>query len=372
MRHIKELQQLLSTYFPFFPHKLQCLSGFILGLMIVKCVNLSKIASTFQTETKKDSTYKRLQRFIKGLNVTPGQLLNMIFDVFQLEGKKLHLCMDRTNWKFGKIHINYLVISIAYKGIATPVIWSLLIDKKCGNSNFDDRRRLIDRLLTFLDPSRIEVILADREFLSEDTIAYLHSKNIPFVIRAKENFVTCNSQGFTVSLAQVFETLPPGKTKHLKHQRSLLGSDVYISAKRLKDGELLILVSKHRFNDVFDKYKIRWEIETLFSAVKKRGFDLESTHIVKPERLSNLFFVVSIAFIWGYRQGDIIVAAKPHLLKPKKHGYPQHSIVRIGIDAITKAISLITIKPRNIIASMRMVFKQSSSKAGIQKWLSVL
>ena len=110
-----------------------------------------------------------------------------------------------------------------------------------------------------------------------------------------------------------------------------------ISAKKLRNGELLILVSNHKVTDVFDQYRIRWEIETLFSALKTRGFDLEAKHITKPERLSNLFFVVTIAFIWAYRQGDLILMYKP--IKLKKHGYPQHSIIRQGLNVITKSIS---------------------------------
>ena len=71
-------------------------------------------------------------------------------------------------------------------------------------------------------------------------------------------------------------------------------------------------------------------IDSLFSAVKKRGFDLEETHLTDPQRLSNLFYVVSIAFVWAYRQGDFVVKNKP--IKLKNHGYPQHSIVRHGLD----------------------------------------
>ena len=82
----------------------------------------------------------------------------MIRKVFNLTGP-LTLCLDRTNWKFGKTHINYLVVSIAYKGIAIPFIWSLLPDKKRGNSDFNDRRNLFDRLLKFIDPTEIKVLL---------------------------------------------------------------------------------------------------------------------------------------------------------------------------------------------------------------------
>ena len=222
MQNIKELKKLLSDYFTFSRHGLECLSYFIFGMLIVHTVNLSKIANSCGSPAKTTSIYKRFQRFIKHLKFKPEQLFKMIESVFKFHGK-LTLCLDRTNWKIGKVHINYLVISIAYDGVAIPLIWSLLPDKKCGNSDFEDRRRLFDRLLKFIDASRIEVLLAAREFLSADWVAYLKSHGIPFIIRAKENLIVRSSKGNKVSLKTVFKGVPKGKTLHLAHERDLLG-----------------------------------------------------------------------------------------------------------------------------------------------------
>ena len=144
----------------------------------------------------------------------------------------------------------------------------------------------------------------------------------------------------------MFSNLQTGKALHLK-KRCAFGCDLYVSAKKLKSGELLILASNRKFADVFDQYRIRWEIETLFSAVKKRGFDLEATHLTDPQRLSNLFLVVTIAFVWAYRQSRFL---KNKPVKLKNHGYPQHSIVRHGMDVVTKAISEVVCNSRTTIA----------------------
>jgi len=150
-------------------------------------------------------------------------LFLMICQVFNLTGP-LTLCMDRTNWKFGKIHINYLVVSIAYKGVSIPFIWCLLTDKKRGNSDFEDRRNLFDRLLQFVHPIQIKVLLGDREFLSGDWAAYLKGKGIDLIIRAKENLTTYH-KGKTKSLKQVFSNLRTDQVLHLK-QRCLVGKVV--------------------------------------------------------------------------------------------------------------------------------------------------
>ena len=83
-----------------------------------------------------------------------------------------------------------------------------------------------------------------------------------------------------------------------------------------------------------------------------------------------LFFVVTIAFIWAYRRGDFILKDKP--IKPKKHDYPQHSIVRQGLDVVIKAIGEIICNTRKIIASIRLVFQLNISKNTISKLLGVL
>ena len=68
--------------------------------------------------------------------------------------------MDRTNWKFGKVNINYLVLGVAYKGMAIPLFWYLL-DKK-GNSNHKERSKVIQDFIEVFGLEKIEVLVADR------------------------------------------------------------------------------------------------------------------------------------------------------------------------------------------------------------------
>jgi hypothetical protein len=63
------------------------------------------------------------------------------------------------------------------------------------------------------------------------------------------------------------------------------GLELYLSGCRLKDGEYLILVSSEYCERPHDQYKKRWGIESLFRALKSRGFNLEDTHLKDSERL---------------------------------------------------------------------------------------
>jgi hypothetical protein len=56
----------------------------------------------------------------------------------------------------------------------------------------------------------------------------------------------------------------------------------------LEDGELLIVTSDKPCPDATAIYARRWEIETLFSCLKERGFNLEETRVTDLARIKRL------------------------------------------------------------------------------------
>ncbi len=68
----------------------------------------------------------------------------MIFSLLPVK-TCLVLSMDRTNRKFGEFNINILMLGITYKGIAFPLIFSLL--SKRGNSNREERKKIMERFI---------------------------------------------------------------------------------------------------------------------------------------------------------------------------------------------------------------------------------
>lgn len=41
----------------------------------------------------------------------------------------------------------------------------------------------------------------------------------------------------------------------------------------------------------------------IFAVMKRRGFNLEDTHMTDPERVSRLVAVLTLALCWGYKVG---------------------------------------------------------------------
>ncbi len=65
------------------------------------------------------------QRFFAKYVLDLDIIARMIFSLLPVK-TGLVLSMDRTNWKFGEFNINILMLGITYKGIAFPLIFSLL------------------------------------------------------------------------------------------------------------------------------------------------------------------------------------------------------------------------------------------------------
>jgi Transposase DDE domain len=75
---------------------------------------------------------------------------------------------------------------------------------------------------------------------------------------------------------------------------------------QLTDGKLIrVLTDHHELSAISIAllYKKRRTIETLFGALKSRGFNLEYTRLKGAERLSRLLALLELAFTWAFVVG---------------------------------------------------------------------
>jgi hypothetical protein len=114
------------------------------------------------------------------------------------------------------------------------------------------------------------------------------------------------------------------------------GDDWYFSGCYLGGGAYLILVSPSLAEDAVAHYAKRGEMETLFAALKTRGFCLESTHLTDPLRLERLVALLALTFCWCHKIGEWLHAQKP--LKLKKHGRKPKSLFRRGFDQLRRLL----------------------------------
>lgn len=309
------------------------------ALCIVQTVCLHKIAAAMPTAASRDSNFRRLQRFLAAKALDFDMVARVIFALLP-QKSGLVLSMDRTNWKYGDFNINILMLGVTYKGIAFPLMFSLL--PKRGNSNHAERIALIERFVKLFGKDCIDCLVADREFVGKEWIGWLNSRSIRYYIRIKQNFhVVKPSDKSVIRVSWLFNRLALGQELFLWKPYLLKGEYVYLAGARLKNSEgmpeLQILVSYNRPAEAVATYRRRWEIETCFKAMKSSGFDMEKTHLRDLQRVARLVAMVCIAVVWAYLVGDH-KDTKVKAIRTLKHGRLAKSRVKYGIEEIADVL----------------------------------
>lgn len=300
MQAVKALRTALRVHLPWHAQRLTLLARFILALVQVRSVNLAQLAPVLSPRAKTASNYIRLQRFFRAFAIDQAQIARAVSGLLPL-GERWVLSLDRTNWKLGRAELNILVLGVVYRGIAIPLFWTVL--DKAGNSNTDERIALMERFVDTFGTERIAYLLADREFVGGRWFRYLREEFIGFRIRIKDNHTIVNRHGAVHSILTPFRDLAVGQRRVLRAPRRLWDVSVYLAAERLADGEWLLVASSDRPQRAIPEFAQRWSIETLFSALKTRGFRFEDTHLTKPERLERLLALLTLATAWAVMAG---------------------------------------------------------------------
>lgn len=335
MKPINELASILNQHLNWNKARIDCLAQMVKGIIAVKTVNLTQISASFSTKAQISSSYRRMQRFFSSYEFNLSLIVHFITSIFPLP-RKFVLIMDRTNWKLGTVHLNLLVLSIAFRSISLPVFWINL--KKPGTSNTTERMFALVKVLNQIGKHRIQWFVADREFIGCEWLKWLTEQQINFSIRVKENFLVKRdgSEEIKVNITSLFRRLKKKRRKYLKQKYWLKDIPVYLSASRSPKGELLVVATRKYDRQSLAMYKKRWEIENMFGCMKSRGFNLEETHLTGQNRLEKMLFVLVIAFCWSYRLGMENQAAKE--IPIKKHKRKAQSLFRYGYDELRKVV----------------------------------
>jgi len=307
--------------------------NFAIGIILSKNVHTSDVVIHFDPEVELTSHIRKAERFFNEYKLDYIQLAVLLLCF--LPPGRIHISIDRTNWKFGKQNINFLTATAFCKGVGVPLLFELL-DKK-GNSNTNERKVLLNRLLRILPAKQISGFTADREFVGKEWYNFLIVKKIPFYIRIKSNtIIEYNGVCFHAARFAVNTRKRFYEDIRIHGFRLKLAAKIIGHQKDTEDKYLLILTNADA-SKAIDIYRNRWSIEVFFQSIKKRGFNLENTHLTDLERLKKLFAIICLAFACCLKTG-IWKHKKIKTMKKKQNGYKPNSFFRYGLDELRKAL----------------------------------
>ena len=350
MKDSKEmLKQEMRTHFAVDARRIDLLARLLIAILQVCTVSYAQLALALNAKVKISSNVKRLQRFFKGFSFSHRAYVQFAWQ--QFASKNTVLAIDRTDWKFGSHHINVLMIGIAYRGTAIPLVWKLL--GKAGNSSQRERIGLMRGLLWFLtekQKSNIQAVTADREFVGHRWLSYLIDEGTDFVIRIRKDALVHKAQR-TTHAHRIFTTQD---LRVLRKPRKIFGLSLCISGQQLSGNEYLILISTLKGKQMVGVYQKRWKIELLFGCLKSRGFHFEDTHQRLDKRINSMIFVLALALCWAVKTGEWML--EQGLTIPiKKLGERReklYSLFRIGLDQLkVHMINHLSFKPLILLLS---------------------
>ena len=350
MNQISLLKQALKPHLKWHGARLNFLALFLVAILRVKTVNLAEIATGFRTDAQTESSYKRLQRFFRDFDLDYPVIAKLIVTLMNIPQPWV-LSTDRTEWSFGQTRFNILMLGVVHNGVAYPLLWTML-DKK-GNSNSDERINLLERFEQIFPDTEVAYISGDREFVGKEWLTYLLIEPaISFRLRIKKSDRIGDGKK-QLKASIVFAHLQPGQSQILSGRQRVWGRLVYVSALRLDDGELLIVITPDATTTAISDYGKRWGIETLFGMFKTRGFCLESTHFTDAQRLSKLIALMSIALCWAMKTGEYLHQHQP--IKIKKHGRKAKSVFRYGLDHLRSIVTDLDLKSAEFLNSLKFL-----------------
>jgi len=333
-KYLAQASDTLSAY------RIDLISKFLTAVLLVRSVNLMKVATAMTGPAVKMSRYRRLQRFFSsGLSTEVFTQLILRKVVTPTKQLFLTLTLDRTHWKLGNTDLNLLCLGLLHGDVSIPLESVSL--GKAGNSNTKERQKLFRKAWRYLKDYSC-CLLADREFIGVEWLSFLLGLGgLEFIIRIRgEGWITF-PHGEKRLLSVRMRHLRKGKTRIYENVVLYDQSDkvrVHLVCHRSKKGELILLATNRSdLDQVLSIYSTRWSIESAFGFLKSKGFDLEETHLTKPQRIQLLLSVLSLALLWGLLVGIEADQSKP--IAMKKHGRKAISFVRLGLDHLQDAIT---------------------------------
>ena len=296
------LNKELSRYFFGHAQRRKMIAKLVVAVLHLCSVKLSHLCLQINPKVKVSSNFKRIQRFLLKYEFSTPSYVQWVFSKYGGNHKWTCLSLDRTNWKFGSRNINILTLGLCIEGTAIPLVWSLL--PKEGNSSMEERINLLESFFACITEEQrksIRYLVMDREFEGMDWLGYLKANDLDFVLRIRNNILVRHmGQMKSHRASRLFTST---KFSNLRKQRIISGHRLYIGGKKLKGKEYLILVSSKQFGYAQRIYAERWGIEVFFGSLKKRGFNLEGTHLTNLKRIKCLIFILAIAFVWSFKVG---------------------------------------------------------------------
>jgi len=280
------------------------LVGFVSGIVQSKSVKLEEVAGEIPSASKTLSQVMQLRRWLKNEKVDVElYYLPFIEKVIKCLAKQsLVLIIDGSTTARGCIT---LMVSMVYQGRALPLLW---VTRKGKKGHFPEAMHVeLIRAVKAIVPELAEVVcLGDGEFDGTQWLQTIADFGWKYVCRTAKNSVfyedgerfsfqdICPERGECTEIAGLEFT----------DSRNIKVNAVVYWGRHYQD-PLYLVTNVETGGEAYRWYRKRFKIETLFSDLKSRGFNVHKSGLYAPERVSRLLIATSLAYLWTVYLGAL-------------------------------------------------------------------
>lgn len=291
------------------------LSDAVAALVHAGSVNTSKICDALPHAPEKHHEREQWLFRLLGSDATSESLAIEPFARAELArasegGQRPMISMDQT--EIGSKHA-ILMLALRVDGRAVPLLWR--VEEGAANIGSAAQIKLLKELKLWLPADCKPILMADRFYPSHALFNWLKEEGFSWRIRLKGSIELACSDAKINKVADLAKRYPhqeffDTQARIFNTGLSMSVGWIWDNAQEHAEGWAIAMDCPATRASTKD-YQDRWGIEPMFSDFKSRGFDLGSTQMRLPKRLSKMILLVALAM-------RICIAAAPE--SQKKEG----------------------------------------------------
>ena len=207
------------------------------------------------------------------------------------DGQPVVLIMDQS--KLSDRH-QVLMLALRHGERALPLAWR--VEATEGPNGFDVQRELLEAVASWLPEAAQVCLMTDRFSGTADLISLCQDHGWDYRLRLKGNQGRKKAKTGALAEAQVFRLVDVQLTA--KKATTTIG---IIRDPGHDEAWIIAMSAKPSYLSTLD-YSSRWAIEPMFSDFTSRGFGVEDTPILHPDRLARLLLVMARALLGDHEE----------------------------------------------------------------------
>ena len=205
-------------------------------------------------------------------------------------------------------------VSLIYRGRALPLAWRAM-QHHSTTVAFEDYQPVLEQARAILPTDCVITLLADRGFVHERLLHYLHSQQWHFRLRLMGKTLIHLPAQSVVAARELAP--PPGEQRFFQHITLFATAvgPVHLAVASLfeRPDDPWFVASDERVSaSTLEEYALRFDIEGTFLDEKSGGFQLQTSELTTPEALERLLLIVALATLHLTSLGTAVVQAGKH------------------------------------------------------------